>query len=191
LALARTYLSEHKPESGAEALAQLKIGRNLDRNDINFTPPIVEADLATGNPLDFEQAYGAACLLHRINPTDGSRLLVARASLETGRLAKGFGMMDQILTRRKGQLDAEGAIILSGLYKQQGMTGTSQEYLNKAKRLSEEYLDKAKKLDPKIETKIHLWFRVKPLTPIEEAREKAAEEGHPIQEKHKRRIESK
>jgi tetratricopeptide (TPR) repeat protein len=180
LALARTYLSEHKPESGAEALAQLKIGRNLDPNDVNFTAPIVEADLATGSPRDFEQAYGAACLLHRINPTDGSRLLVARASLETGRLAKGFGMMEEILTRQKGRLDAEGAIILSGLYKQQGRTAKS-----------EEYLDNAKKLDPKIESKIHLWLRVKPLTPIEEAREKAAEEGHPIQEKHKRRIESR
>jgi tetratricopeptide (TPR) repeat protein len=173
LALGLTLLSEHKAESGLAALHQLAHAKRLDYNDINLNAPIAEAHLATGNPNDFESAYRAAAQLHMINPSDRSRLLLAHAALETGRIVKGFKLVGEVQTNLKGDLDANGLILMSGLFKQRGE-------LEKAK----EYLALAKKRDPKIEEKIHLWLKVKPLTPIEQAREAALEKGTPIQEKH-------
>jgi tetratricopeptide (TPR) repeat protein len=174
LALGMTYLSEHKAESGLFAIKYLAHAKRLDVNDINVEAPLAEALLATGNTSNFETAYGHVSMLHRINPTDGSRLLLARAALETGRLARCYGLLDEVLTRHKGKFDATGAIILSGLLRQEGKVAQAEQYLTMAKQL-----------DPKIESKIHLWLKIMPLTPIEEARKKAAEAGTPIQEKHK------
>jgi cytochrome c-type biogenesis protein CcmH/NrfG len=115
LALALTYLSEHKAESGIMALRQLAHAKRLDYNDINLNAPIAEAHMQTGNPSDFESAYKAASQLFTIDPTDFSRLLMARTALETGRLAKGFDMLQQIGTRNSGKLDASGCLIMSGL----------------------------------------------------------------------------
>ena len=160
---------------GINAKMQLSHGRSLDLQDVNFNAPMAEALLATGDPSEFAGAFQAAALLNKINPTNGSRLLLARACLETGRLARGFSLMKEVMMRMHGKLDAEGALVMSGLYKQEGKAAMAREYLSQAK-----------KQDPEIETKIHLWYRIKPLTPIEQAREEAAEAGKPIVEKEKR-----
>jgi len=172
LALARVYLSQHKTESGLLALHQLAHARRLDVNDPGLTAPIAEAHLATGNPKDFESAYQAASLLHRVAPTDGSRLILARAALETGRIHRGFSLIAELMQRNHNKLNAEGNMIAYGLYKQSGRPADADKYLKIARSQ-----------DPKIEEKIPIWLRVKPLTPIQQAREQALDEGHPIVEK--------
>ncbi len=160
LALAKTLLSEHKKESGLMALVQLNHAKLLDFNDINLNAPIAEALLATGSPAQFERAYNAANQLYLITPTDGGRLLLAQTCLETGRLSKGFALLTEIQARHKGQLDAGGWVVMSGLFRQKGDP-----------EKADECLARARKTDPKIDSKVQLWLKVKPLTSIQQARE--------------------
>ncbi|MBS1990315.1 MAG: hypothetical protein JSS83_07345 [Cyanobacteria bacterium SZAS LIN-3] len=181
LALAQVYLSEHKPESGLFAVKYLGHARRLDANDLSNEAPLAEALLVTGNPNNFEAAYKHAMLLHKISPTNGSYRLLARAALETGRIRKGLDVMDELFVRSHGNLDPESLYILSALCRRAGN-------VNNAQLRADQYLARAKRYDPDIEKKVKLWLRIEPLTPIEEERERAAEGGKPIVEKHPPRV---
>src|SRR5262249_5868861 len=153
------YLAQHKPEAGIMALKELAHAKKLDFNNLKLNAPIVQAHLATGNPSDFESAYRAASQLDMIDPTDEARLLRARPALDTGHTSKGFNILNDVSKRNHGQLDATGWLVMSGLSRQKGEG-----------QMADIYLERAKKIDPKIQDKVQLWLRVKPLTPIEQAR---------------------
>jgi tetratricopeptide (TPR) repeat protein len=172
LALGKVYISEHKPESGAMALVQLAHARRLDINDVNMLEPLALAHLATGESRSMEAAYQIAGTLDQITPCEGSRMLLARAALETGRLAKADDLIRGEINMKFGKITAEQAILLSGIYKQAGQNAESDKMLALAR-----------KEEPGIEKRIHLWLRIKPLSTIEQAREKAAEENKTIVEK--------
>jgi len=173
LALGKVYLSEHKPESGSFAIKYLGHAKRLDRNDLSNEAPLAEAILATGNPSNFESAYGHALMLHKISPTTGSYILLARAALETGRLSKSAALMHELDVRLHGAYNAEAMYIMYGICKQAH-----------DEKKAADYLMRAKKLDPNIETNTKLWLRIAPLTAIEEEREKAAEQGKTLLEKY-------
>ncbi|MBU6453079.1 MAG: hypothetical protein KGS72_14940 [Cyanobacteria bacterium REEB67] len=172
LALGKTYISEHKPESGAMALVQLAHARRLDINDVAMLEPLALAHLATGESRSLEAAYQIAGTLDQIMPCEASRMLLARAALETGRLAKADDLIRGEVYTKSGKISAEQALLLSGIYKQAGQEAESAKMLAMARRE-----------EPGIEKRIHLWLRIKPLSTIEQAREKAAEENKPIVEK--------
>lgn len=150
LALGKALLAENKPESAELACRQFDRGRVFDRNDVDFTEPYVRAALNTGYPFRFEVAHGAARTAYKIKNSATTRLLWARACLETGRIHKGLALMNQYFAAVP-QPTAEAYKVTSGLAKQLG-----------DKAAAERYLAMAKKLDPEIDKHVHLFLIVPP-----------------------------
>ena len=154
------------------ALSQVIHARKLDLNDIEMLPVLITAELETGDAKKFEAAYTAADTQMKIAPTDANKLLLARASLETGRISKAYNLLVAVYENRGSQLDAENAYLLYAVYKQNGQ-----------KEDGDKYLALALKANPDIKKDMHLWLEIKPLSTMEQAREEAAEKNKQVVEK--------
>ncbi|HMY55013.1 MAG TPA: hypothetical protein PK671_18780, partial [Candidatus Obscuribacter sp.] len=119
-------------------------------NDPDFARPVAEAALKTGYRERMEQAYGSAKLVNRLNNNAYTRLLYARAALESGRLHKGFAIMSDYCDNTP-KPTAEALLLLSALEKQ-----------SNRKALSDWYLAGARALDKDIEKKVRLHLVVPP-----------------------------
>lgn len=150
LALGRALFAEGKPESAELACRQYDKGRLFDLNDPDFARPVAEAALKTGYRERMEQAYGSAKLVNRLNNNAYTRLLYARAALESGRLHKGFAIMSDYCDNTP-KPSAEALLLLSALEKQ-----------SNRKALSDWYLAGARALDKDIEKKVRLHLVVPP-----------------------------
>lgn len=152
LPLGRVILAEGRPESAELACRKFDEGRRYDLNDTEFLLPLAQAALKTGYPDRLEKnAYGAAQLLYRLDPTNCDKILLfARAALETGRIRKGFAIMTQYFEQSK-KPSAEAFLVLSKLEKQFGRPAYEEFFLKEALAL-----------DKDIEKKVKFFLVVKP-----------------------------
>ncbi|OPZ82164.1 MAG: hypothetical protein BWY75_03390 [bacterium ADurb.Bin425] len=127
LAYGSAIFAEGKPESPELACKQFDYGRRFDLNDPEFAFPVALAALSTGYKERMEQAYGAAKLAYRLHNTEATRLLFARAALESGRINKGFEIMSMYWDNVESP-SAEALLILSALEKQNGRPQAAEEY---------------------------------------------------------------
>lgn len=175
LALGKALMAEGRPESAEAACREFDKGRRFDRNDPDFAVPNAVAALKTGYPIRFEQAYGAAKTIYRITPGPTTLLLLARASLESGRIWRGITLMQQYYqsygkANSAPAYQAEAYFITSGLARQIGDTKSEKQYL-----------ERALKLNPAIEKNDRLFLTVKPKPKADELKgEDAIQQGNAI-----------
>lgn len=162
LALGKALMAEGKPESAEAACREFDKGRRFDRNDADFAIPNARAALRTGYPIRFEQAYGAAKTINRITRSSDTVLLLARSSLETGRIWRGIAVMQEYFTSTP-RPTAEAYLVTSALARQIGDQASAKLYL-----------EKARTVDPQIEKKERLFLTVKPKPKTDELKDEDA-----------------
>ncbi len=81
------------------ALRYLEAGYNQDKMNNFFLEPIAEACLDTGEPRLVRNAYGAASMAFKIQPTDRVDKVLAKSSLEIGMPGEGLQPVERLLIR--------------------------------------------------------------------------------------------
>lgn len=150
LALGKAYMATGAPDAWEMACKQFDRGRHFDPNDADFVAPAVEAALNTGYPIRFEQAHGGARLLKKVQPGPVATLLMARACLETGRIAQGQSEMNEYFAGGAPAIPP-ALVIASGLARQDGRQAEAKQLL-----------DRALKMDPNALKNTRLFMLVKP-----------------------------
>lgn len=132
LAHGLALMAENKPESAERACREYDKGRRFDMNDPAFAYPLAQASLRTGYSIRLEPAFSAAKMAYRLKIDENSRLLFARAALESGRLNRGYSVLEDYFKNTKVP-SAEAYYILSGLERMSGRTQIADAYLKVAR----------------------------------------------------------
>lgn len=132
LAHGLAVMAEGKPESAERACRDYDKGRRFDMNDPAFAYPLAQASLRTGYSIRLEPAFSAAKMAYRLKIDEKTRLLFARAALESGRLNRGYSVLEDYFKNTKTPA-AEAYYILSGLERLSGRTQIADAYLKVAR----------------------------------------------------------
>lgn len=154
LAHGSAIMAEGHPESAELACREFDKGRKFDMNNPDFMYPLAVASLASGYKLRMEPAFFAALNTNRLNSTKDTRLLVARASLESGRIRRGYDYMSQYWDAEPDP-SAEALLIMYGLEKQSGREAQAKWWLAQAQHKDKDILKKVR---------LHLVVEPKPLS---------------------------
>lgn len=143
LAHGSAIMAEGHPESAEFACREFDKGRKFDMNNPEFMYPLAVASLASGYKLRMEPAFFAALNANRLNSTKETRLLLARACLESGRIRRGFDYMSEYWDAEPDP-SAEALYIMYGLEKQSGREAAAKWWLAQAEHKDKDIRKKVK-----------------------------------------------